>query len=66
MAKHIELIIDFIQRDNEWDLKFNDNTGHIVRCRDCKHFKNNHICEYFSRFGTIEMQEDDYCAKGEK
>ena len=36
-----------------------------VQCKDCKHYQNDHICQYFSRFGTIETNPDDYCSFGD-
>lgn len=38
----------------------------LVRCKDCKHYLNEHICMYFSRHGTIETSSDDYCSHGER
>ena len=64
IVKHVEMIIDYTTDGT--DFQYNDNHGVLVRCRDCKHFKNGHLCEYFSQYGTIEMQEDDYCSRGEK
>lgn len=37
-----------------------------VRCRDCNHWKNQHICEAWSRFGTIETTAEQFCSYGEK
>ena len=38
----------------------------VVRCKDCKHWQNEHLCRAFSQFGTIETQGDDYCSHGER
>ena len=38
----------------------------IVRCKDCKRWKNKHLCEAWSRYGTIETKENDFCSYGEK
>lgn len=38
----------------------------VVRCKDCKHYQNEHICMYFSRHGTIETSSYAYCAYGER
>lgn len=38
----------------------------IVRCKDCKHYSNGHLCQYFSRHGTIETKETDFCSFGER
>ena len=36
----------------------------IVRCRECKHWRNEHICMAWSRYGTIETKADDFCSYG--
>lgn len=41
-------------------------TIHVVRCKDCKHYLNEHICSYFSRHGTIETSSYAYCSYGER
>ena len=38
----------------------------VVRCKDCKHYLNEHICMYFSKHGTIETSSDAYCSYGER
>lgn len=38
----------------------------VVLCKDCKHYLNEHICMYFSRFGTIETSSYAYCSYGER
>lgn len=38
----------------------------VVRCGDCKHYQNEHICMYFSRHGTIETSSYAYCSYGER
>lgn len=38
----------------------------VVRCKDCKHYLNEHICMYFSRHGTIETSSYAYCAYGKR
>lgn len=38
----------------------------VVRCKDCKHYLNEHICMYFSRHGTIETSSYAYCSYGER
>lgn len=38
----------------------------VVMCKDCKHYQNEHICQYFSRFGTIETPLYGYCCFGER
>ena len=38
----------------------------VVRCKDCKHYLNEHICMYFSRHGTIETSSYAYCSYAER
>lgn len=38
----------------------------VVRCKDCKHWQNKHVCSAWSRFGTIETKGDQFCCYGEK
>ena len=38
----------------------------VVRCKDCKRWKNKHLCEAWSRYGTIETKADQFCSYGEK
>lgn len=36
----------------------------IVRCKDCMYWLNNHLCEHWSRFGTIETSAYAFCSYG--
>jgi hypothetical protein len=36
----------------------------IVHCENCKHWKNDHLCECLSRYGTFETPKDFYCGYG--
>ena len=36
----------------------------VVRCKDCKHWLNGHLCKHWSRHGTIETGAYDYCSYG--
>ena len=38
----------------------------IIRCGDCKHWKNEHLCESLSRFGSFETNADFYCGYAER
>ena len=38
----------------------------IIRCGDCKHWKNEHLCESLSRFGSFETKADFYCGYAER
>ena len=33
----------------------------IILCKDCKHWKNEHLCEALSRSGSFETKADFYC-----
>ena len=33
----------------------------IIRCWECKHWKNKHLCESLSRYGSFETKADFYC-----
>lgn len=36
----------------------------IVHCEFCKHWKNNHLCECLSRYGTFDTPKDFFCGYG--
>lgn len=58
-----------IQQLKELGYEFGEDTSgdpKVIRCKDCKHFQNGHICQYFSRYGTIEMKPDDFCSRAER
>ena len=38
----------------------------VIRCKDCKRWKNRHLCESLSRFGTFETKENFFCGYGEE
>lgn len=38
----------------------------IIHCKDCIHWINKHLCEIWSRYGTIETKPDFYCGFGER
>ena len=38
----------------------------IVRCGKCKYWMNEHLCQWWSRYGTIETDADDFCSYGER
>lgn len=37
----------------------------LVRCAECRHWRNEHICMAWSRYGTIETKADQFCSYGE-
>lgn len=38
----------------------------VIRCKDCEHWKNEHLCESLSRFGSFETKADFYCGYAER
>lgn len=40
--------------------------GEIVRCKDCRFWKNEHLCLVMSRYGTMETKAEHYCSWGER
>ena len=45
---------------------FGDIGIDIVHCRECKYWRNEHLCQGWSKFGTIETDADDFCSYGER
>ena len=69
MAEYIELIDKYEIRQSDGDYNppsyiWVDNTGEIVRCRDCKYRDLVYpVCNYFRSEPT---EEYDYCSKGRR
>lgn len=38
----------------------------VIRCVECEHWKNEHLCESLSRFGSFETKADFYCGYAER
>lgn len=38
----------------------------IVYCEHCKYWKNDHLCEMMSRFGTISTTPNFFCGYGDR
>ena len=38
----------------------------ICFCRECKMWINEHLCQWWSRYGTVETDADDFCSYGER
>lgn len=38
----------------------------IVRCGECKMWMSEHLCQWWSRYGTVETDADDFCSYGER
>ena len=63
MIKHIELIIDYIVTE-DGDFHYNDNTGRIVRCKDCKHYRMWQMkCD---KLHVKPIADNHYCSYGER
>ena len=46
--------------------EWKSNQPEIIHCGDCRHWKNNHLCECLSRYGTFETEICFYCGFAEK
>ena len=36
----------------------------LVYCEECDYWQNRHLCKFWSKHGTIETVEDDFCSYG--
>lgn len=67
--KHVELIIDYVVDGD--DFQYCDNTGRLIRCKDCKHWH-----EWENGTGSCQRSENgfnwfgtdmtDYCSFAER
>lgn len=70
MDEYIELIDKYriVQsKDTDYNppsYEWVDNTGKIVRCKDCINHRKSGLCEGWSRYGTITTPDDAYCSYG--
>ena len=55
-----------IENDIEKLKKLPSAQPEIVHCENCKHWKNNHLCECLSRYGTFDTQKDFFCGYGKE
>ena len=53
-------IIDQLDREDTMEIE------PVVKCKDCKHWQNQHLCKIWSKNGTIETGKDDFCSYGER
>lgn len=63
MAKHVEMINEYLVEDDADDFKFFDNHGLLIRCGDCRYRqKSDSWC------GILRMtvKKDFYCKCGER
>ena len=77
MAEYIELIDKYLivqSKDTDYNppiYDWVDNTGEIVRCKDCKHWELSkiepsfHVCTYVCG-ATFVRKTEDFCSRGEK
>ena len=54
-----ELAGDEVRVVGEWQ-------GEIVRCKDCRFWKNEDLCLVMSRYGSIDTKAEHYCSWGER
>ena len=40
--------------------------GGLVRCKDCRFWKNEHLCLVMSRYGSMETKAEHFCSWGER
>ena len=56
--------------EDEWAVPFKEITSapsiDIVRCEECKMWMSEHLCQWWSRYGTVETDADDFCSYGER
>ncbi len=72
MAKHVEMINEYLVEDDSYDFKFFDNHGLLIRCKDCKHYKDEklfgkqfQLCIY-GGYEPRFVEPDHYCGYGER
>ena len=58
----VEFIESYIKIGNG-DYQWNDNHGELVRCKDCKHYKDGRCFFTMRRYG---LHDDWFCADGER
>ena len=46
--------------------KKRDDLVEVVRCKDCRFWKNEHLCLVMSRYGSIDTKAEHYCSWGER
>jgi len=46
------------------EVKLDSAQPQIIHCEFCKHWKNDHLCECLSRYGTFDTPKDFYCGYG--
>lgn len=56
--REIEDITEFVKRMPSAEPE-------IIRCKDCMYYHPSY-CEIWSKFGTVQTAENDYCSKAER
>lgn len=46
--------------------RFARDRVNVVRCKDCRFWKNEHLCLVMSRYGSIDTKAEHYCSWGER
>jgi len=64
MSKQIVELINKYETDG-YDFDFIDNTGRLIRCKDCDHCLNYGDCLVCNR-GALDISADDFCSKAER
>ena len=67
-----DYIVKHVKSNNICEKNYNDDVVYVVdtkcvpliHCRECSHWQNKHLCNQWSRFGTIETEADDFCSRG--
>ena len=73
MAEKVEFIESYIKLGNG-GYQWNDNHGELVRCKDCKHFKDNRCLNDNVHYSIDDcgcqpafyVTDDWFCAEGER
>lgn len=57
--------------DNQWlreaiDMAIEALQTDLVQCKDCRFWKNEHLCLVMSRYGSIDTKAEHYCSWGER
>lgn len=44
----------------------NEYMGEVITCKDCRFWKNEHLCLVMSKYGSIGTKAEHYCSWGER
>ena len=66
MSRKVEFIESYIKGPENYDYKWNDNHGELIRCKDCAEWDAEHyditICLMIGKI----RDADDYCSRAVK